>query len=296
MRRPRLNVLRTFEAAGRKLSFSQAATELNISQAAVSQQIVHLEAYLGEALFKRHHRRILLTGTGQAYLYAVHEALERLDAVTDQLFPDRPHKIVTIKCTSSVATLWLAPQMRAFHENHPDIDLHIRTLDFEADAGQANHADLEIFVSGETNHGPYVKPLLTCQIIPVAAPEYIEHRKTTRLDEILDFDLIHILGYEDDWHRWFHDNRLDTQSVPRGLTVDSSLFAIDATVRGEGVFLGRRPFIDSYLKSGKLVEVFDTPCRLHANYYLRCHKNTQNSRNKDRVSSWLISLADSGKP
>ena len=88
MRRPRLNVLRTFEAAGRHLSFSLAADELNISQAAVSQQMRQLEAYLGTALFVRHHRRLSLTGTGQAYLNGVHEALDRLDTVTDQLFPE----------------------------------------------------------------------------------------------------------------------------------------------------------------------------------------------------------------
>jgi len=71
MRRPRLNVLRTFEVAGRKLSFSLAAEEMNISQAAVSQQMRYLEAYLGEALFLRHHRRISLTAIGQIYYHAV---------------------------------------------------------------------------------------------------------------------------------------------------------------------------------------------------------------------------------
>ena len=292
MRRPRLNVLRTFEAAGRKLSFSLAATELNISQAAVSQQMLHLEAYLGEALFLRHHRRISLTGTGQAYLYAVHEALDRLDTVTDQLFPDRPQQVVTIRCTSSVATLWLAPQMRAFQASHPDIDLHIRTLDTEGEARQVSNADLEIFVSSETSHGQNVKPLLTCVITPVAAPKYLEHRKPRLPSDILDFDLIHILGYEDDWHRWFRDNQLNMVEVPRGLTVDSSLFAIDATARGDGIYLGRRPFIDNDLKSGKLVEIFDHPYHLYANYFLRRDNNTKNSRNKDRVSKWLMTLTD----
>ncbi len=291
MRRPRLNVLRTFEAAGRKLSFSLAATELHISQAAVSQQMLHLEAYLGEALFIRHHRRITLTGTGQAYLYTVHEALDRLDTVTDQLFPDRPHQVVTLRCTSSVATLWLAPQMRAFNASHPDIDLHIRTLDAEGDASQANSADLEIFISGKTRHDTQVTPLLTCLITPVAAPEYLGQRKLTKPSDILDFDLIHILGYEDDWHRWFRDNQMDTQEVPRGLTVDSSLFAIDTASRSGGIYLGRRPFIDNDLKSGKLIEVFDQPYHLHANYFLRQHKSTKNSRNKNRVSKWLKALA-----
>lgn len=291
MRRPRLNVLRTFEAAGRKLSFSQAAAELNISQAAVSQQIVHLEAYLGETLFHRHHRRISLTGTGQAYLFAVHEALERLDTVTDQLFPDRPHQTVTLRCTSSVATLWLAPEMRAFQEENPNIDLHIRTLDAEAEGNHANPTDLEIFLSAETNHGADVRPLLTCEITPVAAPEYLAQNHPTCLENIQAFNLIHILGYEDDWHRWFHENKLDTQTLPRGLTVDSSLFAIDATVRGDGIYLGRRPFIDSYLKSGKLIEVFGSQQRLKANYFLRKSKDKRNARNKETVANWLMKLA-----
>lgn len=291
MRRPRLNVLRTFEAAGRKLSFSQAAAELNISQAAVSQQIVHLEAYLGEALFQRHHRRISLTGTGQAYLFAVHEALERLDAVTDQLFPDRPHQVVTLRCTSSVATLWLAPEMRTFQENHPNIDLHIRTLDAEADTSKTSPVDLEIFLSNETSHGTDVKPLLTCEITPVAAPAYLTQNRPTCAEDILNFNLIHILGYEDDWHRWFHDNKLDTQTLPRGLTVDSSLFAIDATVRGDGIYLGRRPFIDSYLKADKLVEVFGPQHHLQAKYFLRKNKDTRNARNKETVANWLMKLA-----
>ncbi len=288
MRRPRLNVLRTFEAAGRKLSFSQAAAELNISQAAVSQQVTHLEAYLGEALFQRHHRRISLTSTGQAYFFAVHEALERLDAVTDQLFPDRPHQIVTLRCTSSVATLWLAPEMRAFQENHPNIDLHIRTLDAEA---KGNQTDLEIFLSAETGHGADVKPLLTCEITPVAAPEYLEQNHPDGPEDILNFDLIHILGYEDDWHRWFHENQLDTQTLPRGLTVDSSLFAFDATMRGDGIYLGRKPFIDSYLKSGKLIEVFDPQRRLQASYFLRKNNDKRNAHNKETVANWLTKLA-----
>ena len=72
MKRPRLNILRTFEAAGRNLSFSRAAEDLKISQAAVSQQMRQLEAYLDTPLFNRHHRRLSLTGTGRAYLEAVH--------------------------------------------------------------------------------------------------------------------------------------------------------------------------------------------------------------------------------
>lgn len=291
MRRPRLNALRTFEAAGRKLSFSLAADELNITQAAVSQQIRQLEEYLGDALFVRAHRRISLTVSGRAYLEAVQEALERLDNVTDQLFGTRPDQVVTIRCTSSVASLWLAPQIRAFQTAYPEINLHIRTLEQERETNTPSSADLEIFVSAKTEPVPGITPLLTSAITPVAAPRYLKNNPPVHAPDILNFNLIHILGYDDDWHRWFRTYHLDPLRVPRGLSADSSLFAIDAALRGDGIFLGRRPFINAHLETGELVEVFDTPHHLKATYFLRQRGNGQNTRSIEKVARWLQTLA-----
>ena len=81
MKRPRLNALRTFEAAGRHLSFSIAGEELGVSQAAVSQQIRQLEGYLDAKLFHRRNRGLSLTSVGEAYHLAAHEALDRLDTI-----------------------------------------------------------------------------------------------------------------------------------------------------------------------------------------------------------------------
>ncbi len=204
MRRPRLNILRTFEVAGRRLSFSLAAEELNISQAAVSQQMRQLETYLGAALFVRHHRRLSLTGTGQAYLDAVHQALDRLDAVTDQLFPGRPHQIVTLRCTSSVATLWLAPQLGSFQKRHPDVDLRIRTLDRDYGDRNSSRTDLEIVISSEDTTDLHTRKLLTSTIMPVCSPKLLSRRaRPNQPADVLAFELIHVLGYDDDWHRWF---------------------------------------------------------------------------------------------
>jgi len=219
-----------------------------------------------------------------------YEALERLDMVTDQLFADKMHQVVTIRCTSSVGTLWLAPQIGAFKVSHPEIDLHIRTLDSEVETSVDTGADLEIFVSGTASHDTQVQPLLSATITPVAAPGYLAHHRPVRPEEILNFNLIHILGYEDDWNRWFQHFGLNTQDVPHGLVVDASLIAIDAALRWDGVFLGRRPFIDAYLNSGDLVEVFADPYHLHASYFLRRRIGAKNARNRDRVAAWLINL------
>jgi len=292
MRRPRLNILRTFEAAGRHLSFSKAADELNISQAAVSQQMRQLEAYLGTALFVRHHRRLSLTNTGQNYQLGVHEALERLDTITDQLFPDRPHQTITLHCTSSVAALWLAPHLAGFRKQHRDIDLRIRTLDQDHGEIKSPVAELEIVILNKKTSDPHVARLLTSTITPVGSPRVFDTRSRPQGPvDILAFDLIDIVGYEDDWHRWFRNHGVNTATVPSGFSVDSSLIALEAAQRGEGIMLGRRPFIDRFLRSGELVEVFRKPYHLHADYYLRHRPGTKAQRLSTIVADWLVELA-----
>lgn len=295
MKRPRLNILRTFEAAGRQLSFSLAATDLNISQAAVSQQIRQLESYLDTLLFIRHHRRLTLTSTGQVYLDAVHESLDRLDSITDQLFPGRQHQAVTLHCTSSIATLWLAPHLRTFQNHYPNIELRIKTLDQSFENRDLSRSELEIFIPADISDiDPNTEKLLTSTILPVcSASLFSGASRPDKPVDVLKHELIHVLGYDDDWHRWFRSFQLKDVDIPRGLSVDSSLIAIEAVQRGDGIMLGRRPFIDSHLKSGELVEVFTKPFHLHTDYYLRQPaKKTGHDANK-KVAKWLTGLAAS---
>jgi LysR family glycine cleavage system transcriptional activator len=297
LKRPRLNILRTFEAAGRRLSFSLAAEDLKISQAAVSQQMRQLEAYLNTALFIRHHRRLSLTSTGKAYLDAVHQALDRLDTVTDQLFPGQHLRTVTLRCTSGVAALWLAPQFKAFQILHRNIDLRLKTLDQSENNHKLHASDLEIFIPGDVAIDPDAIKLFTSIITPVCSPDLFAHRKPPQQPaDLLKFGLIHVLGYDEDWHRWFHSHMQNDVDVSRGLMVDGSLIAIEAAARGDGIMLGRRPFIDNHLQSGKLVEVFSKPYRLYADYYLRQPPKTTARRECRIVANWLTELAAKSSP
>ena len=296
MRRPRLNILRTFEAAGRRLSFALAASELNISPPAVSQQMRQLEAYLGAPLFVRHGRKLSLSSTGQAYFESVHKAIERLDTVTDQLFPHMQGQQVTIRCTPSVATLWLVPQLGSFHKKHPEIDLSIRTLDTEFNEASASDVDLEIVILPEPVADEHTHILFTTSIVPVCAPGMLKAReRPTGAADILNFELIHLLGYDEDWHKWFQQFHTGPFKVPKGMKVDGSLIALQMAQRGEGVMLGRRPFINHLLKSGDLVEVFEKPCAkpmaLHASYYLRDLTQPRRNHARDLVADWLVNLA-----
>lgn len=291
MKRPRLNQLRTFEVAARHASFSLAAQELKISQAAVSQQMRQLEEYLGATLFDRQYRNLSLTAVGQAYFEVVHEALDRLDSVTDRLFPGRDTSTVTLLCTSSVAALWLLPQLKSLQSLHPDIELRINTLDRARGPGKRLNSDLEIYIAAEAPADAKVEKLLTSTITPVCSPRLIDDRgRPQQPAELLEFALIHVLGYEDDWHRWFRQNGIKSDRVPDGLAVDSSLLAIEAVQRGEGVMLGRRPFIDYLLESGDLVEVFEQPYHLHSEYYLRRASASSARPEADLVADWIRGL------
>ncbi len=292
MKRPRLNLLRTFEAAGRHLSFTQAADELNISQAAVSQQIRNLESYLDCRLFIRQNRRLSLTSNGQAYLDVVREALDRLDTVTDQLFPGQRGNSVTLRCTSAIATLWLAPHLKSLQQSHADIELRINTLDQFADNENTSQAELEIFISVNKPIDDRSLKLLSSTITPVCSPTlYANRRAPQKPIDLLNFELIHVLGYDDDWHRWLHRHHEKKVTVPGGLTVDGSLIAIEAALRGEGVMLGRRPFIDRYLESGELIEIFTIPYHLCSDYYLRQLPKNRTRREHQIVANWLQQLA-----
>jgi len=292
LKRPRLNILRTFEAAGRRLSFSQAAEDLKISQAAVSQQVRQLEDYLNTPLFVRHNRRLSLTGTGQAYFDAVHEALDRLDTVTDQLFPVRQNQVVTLHCSASIATLWLAPELKSFQTFHPEIELRIKTLDQTHHRHASAHSDLQIFIPRDGNIDANAEKLLTSTITPVCSPSLLDKRhRPRRPQDLLQLELIHVLGYDDDWHRWFRQHGIDDAVIPRGLSVDGSLIALEAAQRGDGVMLGRRPFIDRHLRSRELVEVFTEPLHLSTDYYLRQPAKNIARREAKIVVNWLTQLA-----
>ena len=113
-------------------------------------------------------------------------------------------------------------------------------------------------------------------------------------DDLRHCDLIHVLGYEDDWHRWLRQFGDHQGAVPDGLSVDSSLIAIEAAQRGEGVMLGRRPFIDKLIRDGDLAEVFSESYDLSADYYLRYTSTGAARAEVERVAEWLQQLAREG--
>ncbi|MBT4888844.1 MAG: LysR family transcriptional regulator, partial [Rhodospirillales bacterium] len=233
-RYPSLNALRVFDVAARHMSFTDAADELNMSQAAVSQRIKGLEDYLAKPLFNRGHRSLELTDVAKAYLPSVRDALERLDRATDQLFEwsDAKH-VLSIRVASAFATLWLAPRLASFQQACPDIDIRmILNSDF-------TYGPLETSFDAEIRYGEGSWPDLTIQhlldieLFPVCAPKLLA--KLRKVDDLQHHPLIHVVGYDEDWSMWLEKNEIRNVDHTRGLQIDATITAMQVAQQGAGV-------------------------------------------------------------
>lgn len=133
-----LNALRVLEAASRYLSFTRAAAELHITQAAVSQQIRGLEDQLGVPLFTRDSRTLRLTAAGQELSVTARSAINNIQESIDKITGSSAVNVLTVSTLPSLASRWLIPRLPGFQERHSDIELHIHTSGMTVDLLASN--------------------------------------------------------------------------------------------------------------------------------------------------------------
>ena len=135
-----LTALRSFEAAGRHLSFSRAAEELYVSQAAISRQIRELETFLHQPLFFRHHRRVELTDAGRRLLDQLVRSFGDIDNMLSEMEVTSAQSVVRVSVEPSLAAVWLVPRLNRFRAMRPDIDVSVevdpRPIEFRSDQAE----------------------------------------------------------------------------------------------------------------------------------------------------------------
>jgi LysR family glycine cleavage system transcriptional activator len=294
-RYPSLNALRVFEVAARHMSFTEAAQELNMSQAAISQRIKALEGYLSKPLFYRNNRSLELTDVAKAYLPSVRKALVLLDRATDQLFEWSPSKhVLSIRVASSFATMWLVPRLASFQQAYPQIDIRlIMNSDVTYDTLDRSF-DSEIRFGEGNWPGLTVQHLMDIDIFPVCSPNFLSRLRNP--EDLQDLPLIHVMGYDEDWAMWLGKNGVPDVDHTRGLQVDATITAIQAAQEGAGVALGRTPMIKSLLQSRRLVMPFRQIPGLPTgkSYYLVSHGDKNERPEILKFRAWL--KAESEKP
>src|SRR5690606_480913 len=120
-----LNALRAFQVSARHLSFTRAAQELNLTQAAVSQHVKNLEARLGVALFRRVPRGLVLTDEGLALMPVLSESFDRIATALRGYRGKARRQVLSVGVVGTFAVGWLLPRMRDFQALNPNVDLRV---------------------------------------------------------------------------------------------------------------------------------------------------------------------------
>lgn len=256
---PPLEWIRAFEAAARLGSFTAAAQEAGLTQAAVSQRIGHLERHLGVALFLRRARTIALTVEGEAWLPHVRFALDGLRNSTEAVFGTR-HARLILSASQSVIDLWLIPRLARLHAL-TRAELSIQTLVVGSrDAPQDDVIRIR-YGSGDWPH-PYRARLYAEEIVAVAAPALAK-----REDCWTGWPRIACAGPRPGWHTWANQFGIPTTPVP-ALRLDTHVAALSATKAGLGVFLASLPLCSGMLSSGQLVRLDERSLSYHESYWI----------------------------
>src|SRR5882672_7134390 len=278
-RLPSLNGLRAFEAAARHLSFTVAASELNVTQPAISHQIRRLEEELGIRLFIRQNRALALTPEARDYLPGVRAAFNDLRLATERLLRRDNDHVLTISTLASLAAKWLLPRLSAFQEAHPGIDVRITTstglVDFKS-------GDVDAAIRYGRGHWPGLRAdwLMADELFPVCSPALLAGKKPLqRPEDLADHVLLHSsAGNDDDWRLW-----LTAAGLPANLS------------KQLGVAMGRTSYVEADIAKGRLVVPFKIALPADAGFYLVSPEAKADTPKLSAFRQWLKASIH-GKP
>ncbi len=289
-RLPPLNALRAFECAARHLSFTRAAQELHVTQAAISHQVKALEDHLGFKLFRRLNKSLLLTDAGQAYGPALSEAFGLIQQATRRLVSQEASGPLTVSVVPSFASTWLVPRLGRFRQQHPDIDLLIDPNPAMVDL-QRGAVDVAIRYGLGDYPGLSCDWLMSEDLFPVCAPQLLNGG--TPLEQ--PHDLRHFpLLHDDDhsyWQTWLKAAGVSNVDALRGTVFTDSGMLLQAAMAGQGVAIARSVLVADALDTGALVRPFDLSMTTRLAYFLLTLPERYEQPKLQRFRDWLIGEA-----
>ncbi len=279
-----LNGLRAFEASARHLSFTRAAIELCVTQAAVSQQVKGLERRLGVALFQRLPRGLKITAEGEALLPTVTSSFDQMATTLDRIEAGQVRELLFLGVVGTFAVGWLLPRLAAFQKRYPFIDVRISTNNNRVDMA-AEGLDFAVRFGQGSWHGTDAFRLFGAPLSPLCTPKLAETLKTPA--DLMEATLLR--SYRaDEWSTWFAAAGVTPAAqVNAGIVFDTSLGMMEAALQGLGVALAPPSMFSRHLASGAIVQPFPVTISL-GSYWLTRLQSKPPTPAMQAFSEWMF--------
>ena len=283
-----LGALRVFEAVATNLNFSAAADALNVTPAAVSQQVKTLESYIQVPLFRRNGRRVEITEEGLELLPAVRAGLDKLESAVNSIKHHGRAGPLHITLLSSFLQNWLLPRIRSFRRKHPEIELRFHTSAELVDFSRST-VHLAIRFGRGGYPGLHCEKLLDDWIIPVGSSELIkQHGMIERGADLSRYPLLE--GEDPPWRIWQKtDEEIAWNSRPP--TIDDSVGLLVAAEEGLGYALARWTVVARSLSKGTLRVASTEALPFGSAYYFVCPKAFLSLPKVARFREWIAASA-----
>jgi LysR family transcriptional regulator, glycine cleavage system transcriptional activator len=283
-----LGALRVFEAVATHLSFSAAADALNVTPAAVSQQVKALESYIQVPLFRRSGRRVEVTDEGLELLPAVRAGLEKLESALQQIKHYRRAGPLQISTLASFLQMWMLPRIRSFRRKHPNTELRFHTSRDLVDFSRST-----THVAIRFGRGNY--PNLHCEkvldewLVPVASPDVIkQYGMIERGTNLGAYPLLE--SGDEPWSVWSKSDE-EAAWLSRAPSINDSAALVAAAEEGLGYVLARWTLVSRALHKGTLRLAGKGTLSYGSAYYFVCPKNFVSLPKVAQFREWLIGAA-----
>lgn len=300
---PPLNALRAFEAAARHMSFSKAAEELNVTPAAISQQIRTLEDIAGVKLFRRLTRALLLTDAGRIALPAMTEGLDLLAEGYTTMRRQEHAGVLTISVASSLGAKWLVPRLERFRTQHPQFEIRIDAANHLVDF-QRGDVDVALRYGGGKYQGLTSHCLLSELAAPVCSPALLQGAHPLRTPaDLSHHTLLHSQwrmqhAFAPNWRMWLQAAGLTDINPEHGPRFSEDSMVAQAAIAGQGVALVGQAVAAADLRAGLLVYPFGAPSDTQQSYgYYVVYPEGDATRPKVRAfTDWVLEEAKATDP
>jgi LysR family glycine cleavage system transcriptional activator len=286
---PSLGALRAFEATARHLSFTRAATELNLTQTAISHRIKELEGLLSVQLFTRKQNAVTLTDSGRSYLDAIRPALAQIASATDGVSPESENRL-NITCLSAFAVKCLIPALVDFQRRNADIALRI-TPTSVTERANLNNFDIAIWHGMNDWPGCDATQICRDEVFPVCTPELLAAGKGLATPaDLSNYTVVRTVStiITDEWPAWLQHAGAVPAEFGSEIYFESLYFSLSAVLCGLGIGIGRTSLVEEDLAAGRLVEPFGVRMPSDAAYYIVNQSEKSALPKVGRFKAWLL--------